>query len=217
MENIATIPAIGWVTILTLGILLIIAIIVTVVLLVKFLKGKNVESDVIKITEAQKQEVQKKESEHKQSQRELYMSEGKDQLDNQCQAAKNILKELRIRIFEIGVKKYQFEDKKDMDLFTLITRSISDRLNYEVKNDLTRNHIIFKTDKELTEYSEGKARGYYSLIKDRLYTYNDYIPDVNLPAIMDEISLIELEKFFKEVYFTARKIAGKYFEDLMND
>lgn len=214
MENLANIPTIGWVTILILGVLLIVAIIITIVLLTKFLKGKNVESDVIKITEAQKQEVQKKESEHKQTQRELFMSEGKDQLDNQCQAAKNILKELRIRIFEIGVKKYGFEDKKDHDLFTLITRSISDRLNYEVKNDLTRNHIIFKTDKELTEYSEGKARGYHSLIKDRLYTYNDFLPHVNLPEIMDEIPLIELEKFFKEVYFTARKIAGKYFEDL---
>lgn len=215
MENIAKIPVIGWITMLTLGVLLIAAIITTVVLVTKFLKGKNVESDVIKITEAQKQEVQKKECEHKQSQRELYMSEGKDQLDNQCQAAKNILKELRIRIFEIGIKKYGFTDKKDYDLFTLITRSISDRLNYEVKNDLTRNHIIFKSDKELTDYSEGKARGYYSLIKDRLYTLNDCLPDVNLPAIMDEIPLLELEKFFKEVYFSARKIAGKYFEDLI--
>ena len=205
------IPTIGWIVILILGVLLLTAIIILVVVLARFLKGKNVESKIVSITE-----VEKKEEEHKMTQKELFMSEGKDQLDNQCQVAKNILQELRIKIFEIGVQKFKITDKKDKDIMELISYRIIDRLNYDVKNDLTRNHIIYKTNYQLEEYTRAKSRGYYSLIKNRLYNSNEKLPDYNLPEIMEEITENDIEKFFRDVYFSARRIAGQYFEDKKN-
>lgn len=212
MEKI-NIPTVGWITFLVLGTLLVVAVVTIVVLLIRFLKGKNVETKILKVTETKREEERLKcEQEHKQTQKELFMSEGKDQLDNQCQVAKNILQELRIRLFDTAEDLFKLEDKKDRDIMELISYRIIDRLNYDVKNDLTRNHIIYKTNYQLEEYTRAKSRGYYSLIKNRLYAANEKLPEFNLPEIMDRIPLNEIEKFFRDVYFSARRIAGQYLE-----
>jgi hypothetical protein len=195
MSNLSGISNFGWVSIILI-ILITAAAIITICVMWKNrnIKTKYFESDIVK--------------EHQETQRELLMSEGKDQLENQCQVAKNILKELRIKIYETGIKKFNIKGKQELDILELLTYRIVDRLNYDVKNDLTRNHITYKTDYELDEYTRAKSRGYYSMIKDRLYTQNDYLPDYNLPEIMNDIPSIDVETIFKDVYFSARRIAN---------
>src|SRR5574344_1550635 len=199
MSNLSGISNFGWVSIILI-ILILAGVIIAICVMWKDrnIKTKYFESDIVK--------------EHQETQRELLMSEGKDQLENQCQVAKNILKELRIKIYETGVKKFNIKGKQELDILELLTYRIVDRLNYDVKNDLTRNHITHKTDYELDEYTRAKSRGYYSMIKDRLYTQNDYLPNYNLPILMEQISPMEVEVIFKDVYFSARRIANGMIE-----
>lgn len=170
-------------------------LVVTSVLYVIF--KKNIKTKIFELTDVPKQQ-----------QRELYIAEGKDQLDNQCQVAKQLLKKIRIRLFQAGVMKFDFQDQKDVEILELITYRIADRLNYDVRNDLTRNHITKKNDDELREYSDAKARGYYFMMYDRLYNMNNKLPKVELPKILDDISEAEIRNIFYDIYFSARSIAG---------
>lgn len=193
----------GWVC-LAIIILMLAGTVITICVIWKNrnIKTKFFESDIVK--------------EHRETQKEILMSEGKDQLENQCQVAKNILKELRIKVYETGLRKFEITQKQEKDLLELLTYRIVDRLNYDVKNDLTRNHITHKTDFELEQYSRAKARGYYSMIKDRLYKGNDYLPNYNLPQLLDDISRMEVETIFKDVYYSARRIANGMMNNTAN-
>ncbi|MBO7715803.1 MAG: hypothetical protein J6S85_19730 [Methanobrevibacter sp.] len=143
-----------------------------------------------------------------QSQKELYRTEGKNTLDNQTSNAHNLLKKVWIDLYETGRKKFNITDKTELFLLENIAHLIEGKLNYEVKNDLTRNHITEKGDLELTQYSDAKATGYYRSVKANLYTYNIQLPDYDLPEILDSIPLDEYKRLFNELYFNARKIAG---------
>lgn len=187
----------GWTVFLILGIVITCGLVFLIFQAIKIVGTKKIKIKDCEITD----------EEHKKVQRELAMNEGKDQLDNQCQVAKNILKELRVKLYGAGIACFGFSGK-DLIIFELITYRIIDRLNYDVKNDLTRNHITHKTNYELEQYTRAKARGYYSLIKDRFYTSNAALPANNLPEIMEKIPLTEVEELFKDIYFSARRIAG---------
>lgn len=142
------------------------------------------------------------------SQRELYQTEGKNTLDNQTSNAHNLLKKIWIDIYDIGRKKFCISEVYELFILEDIAHLIEGKLNYEVKNDLTRNHITEKGDLELTKYSDAKATGYYRSVKANLYTYNVQLPKYDLPEIMNEIPLDEYKRLFNELYFNARKIAG---------
>ena len=195
--DVSKIPIIGWITILVLGLLIITTIIFIVIGLIYIGLKKNIKSKLFEISEIPKQQ-----------QRELFIAEGKDQLENQCQVAKQLLKKIRIKLYESGVKELNIIDKKDLEILELITYRIADRLNYDVRNDLTRNHITKKTDEELKEYSNAKAKGYYYMMFDRLYNMNSRLPEYNLPKILDPIPESEIKSIFYEIYFSARSIAG---------
>ena len=107
-----------------------------------------------------------------------------------------------------AVTMFGISDKKDLVICELITYRIADKLNYDVKNDLTRNHISKKNNYELDEYSRAKALGYYSMIKDRLFVFNDKLPEYDLPKIMERISISDFETLFRDIYYSARRIAG---------
>lgn len=184
----------GWVVIMVLGLGVIGAVIAACLVL----RHRNVKTKFFEVSQA----------EHEATKKEIAMAEGKDQLDNQCQVAKQILKELRMRLYETGVSLFEFNDEKDLNVLELITYRIIDRMNYDVKNDLTRNHIVKKSTIELEQYTMAKARGYFSMIQDRLYVYNRYLPEHNLPAIMERIPRTDVETLLKDVYFSARRIAG---------
>lgn len=139
--------------------------------------------------------------------REMYMAEGKDLLDNQCHVAKQLVKELRIKLFIIGKNKFNL-DEKDQDILELITYRITDRMNYDLKNDLTRNHITKKSDKDLISYSDGKADAYVMQIKDRLFSLNSKLRGYDLPSIMDDIPESWFKDFYRKIYFRCRDIAG---------
>ena len=143
------------------------------------------------------------------SQRELYRTEGKNTLDNQTSNAHNLLKKIWIDIFDTGRTKFNITDQTELFVLEDIAHLIEGKLNYEVKNDLTRNHITEKSDMELTLYSDAKATGYYRSVKASLYTYNVQLPKYDLPQILDSISIDEYKKLFNELYFNARKIAGE--------
>lgn len=143
------------------------------------------------------------------SQKELYRTEGKNTLDNQTSNAHNLLKKIWIDLYDTGRKKFNITDASELFLLEDIAHLIEGKLNYDVKNDLTRNHITEKDDLELSKYSEAKATGYYRAVKANLYAYNVQLPKYELPEIMNDITLDEYKRIFTELYFNARKIAGE--------
>ncbi|WP_318692254.1 hypothetical protein [Treponema sp.] len=140
--------------------------------------------------------------------REQYHTEGKNLLDNQTNNAHNLLKKVWIDIYQTGKNMYQITDSNELFILEDVAHLIEGKLNYDVKNDLTRNHIIEKSDLDLTTYSDAKAVGYYRAVLAMLYQYNIQLPEYDLPKIMDKISLDEYKRIFSEIYFGARKIAG---------
>ncbi len=140
-------------------------------------------------------------------QRELLRTEGKNTLDNQTSNAHNLLKKIWIEIYETGRSMFSIKDQKELFILEDIAHLIEGKLNYEVKNDLTRNHITEKDDTELIKYSDAKAIGYYRSVTANLYSYNVQLPDYDLPKIMDRIPEERFKELFEELYFCARKIA----------
>ena len=143
------------------------------------------------------------------SQKELYRTEGKNTLDNQTSNAHNLLKKIWIDIYDTGRKMFGITDTTELFILEDIAHLIEAKLNYDVKNDLTRNHITEKDDLELTKYSDAKAVGYYRSVKASLYSYNMQLPKYDLPEILNSITVDEYRRIFGELYFSARKIAGK--------
>ena len=54
--------------------------------------------------------------------------------------------------------KFEIKDQKDIEILELITYRIADRLCYDVRNDLTRNHITKKNDDELIQEETKKIK-----------------------------------------------------------
>ena len=129
--DMSTIPFFGWIVILILGIMVVLLLVVLLIFLNKIAKNHTIKTSFFEVTA-------------KEQQKELFIAEGKDQLDNQCQVAKQILKEIRVMLYETMEKRFQVTDRKNLSILELITYRIVDRLNYEVKNDLTRNHTVKK-------------------------------------------------------------------------
>ena len=197
MEVEKSIDAIGRLPpVFLFGLLLIIAFLAASVVIIVFwiIKNRDVKLKDIEIVTS--------------SQRELYRTEGKNTLDNQTSNAHNLLKKIWIDIYEQGRQLFKITDQTELFILEDIAHLIEGKLNYEVKNDLTRNHITEKGDLELTKYSDAKATGYYRSVKANLYTYNVQLPQYDLPHILDSISIDEYKRIFSELYFNARKIAG---------
>lgn len=194
--DFAAIPNIGWITILVISILVFIVLAALIVGLVIVILKKNIKTTFFESTEI-KPEI-----------KERYIAEGKDIIDNQSQVAKLMLKGGRMKVFELGIEMFNITDPKEKIIFELITYRIADRLNYELKNDFTRNHITNKTDYELDQYSTSKSKAYYSLIKERLFVFNDKLPKYHLPKIMTMIPYSEVNELFRDIYYSARGIVG---------
>ena len=195
--DFSSIPTIGWISFIILGILCSAVVILAVVLICNVLKNKNIKSKFIEFNEPIREEI-----------KEHYIAEGKDLIDNQSQVAKLMLKVARIRIFEEGMKLFNIQDEKDKTILEMITYRISDRLNYELKNDFTRNHIVNKSNYELEQYANAKSKAYYRLITEKLYLFNEKLPNYDLPRIMENISFDDAKKLFTDIYFSGRDIAG---------
>jgi hypothetical protein len=190
------ISTIGWIVIAIIFSLVFLVLITALIIFFNLAFKKNIKLKHFSIEEVQP------------LQKELYFSEGKNQLENQCQVAKLLMKELRIKLYITGEKIFNLTDQRDKDILELITYRIVDRLIYDLRNDLTRNHITSKTDEELDRYSEAKANGYYIMIKDRFYIWNSKIPNYDLRQIIERIPKTEITNIFKNIYFSARDIAG---------
>ena len=142
------------------------------------------------------------------TQKELYRTEGRNTLDNQTSNAHNLLKKIWVDLYDVGRKKFNITSQAELFILEDIAHLIEDKLNYEVKCDLTRNHITEKSETELSRYSDAKAIGYYRNVKASLYSYNCQLPKYDLPEIMNNITLDEYKRIFNEIYFNAQKIAG---------
>ena len=183
-------PVVGWVCVIVF--LVLVAIFFVGIFLI--LRSKDIKLNNVAVISA--------------AQRELYHTEGKNTLDNQTSNAHNILKRVWIDIFDTGKKTFKITDPQELFILEDIARLIEGKLNYEVKNDLTRNHITEKGDLELQRYSDAKATGYYHAVKANLYTYNIQLPNYDLPLIMNSISLDDYKHIFFQIYSNAREIAG---------
>lgn len=199
--DFSKIPTFGWVTLLILGVILLVVVALAIFGVLYAVLRKNFKTKFFELTEIPKEE-------QKRTQREMYLAEGKDQLENQCHVAKQLLKELRIKIYTTGNKIFELSDRKDSEILELISYRIVDRLNYDIRNDLTRNHITKKTETELREYSDAKAKGYFYMVKDRLFIFNGKLPEIDLSKIMHTITLKDFENIFYDIYSAARNIAG---------
>jgi len=188
-------PTLGWIAV----ILLIGVIGFSIFIFYCLLKNKDIKIKNIELMEKADY-----------SQKELHQTEGKNLLDNQTSNAHNLLKKIWINLYEVGRKKFDITDQTELFILEDISKLIEGKLNYEVKNDLTRNHITEKDDIELARYSEAKAVGYYHSVKASLFTYNIQLPNYDLPLILNDISVEDYKSLFAEIYFNARKIAGGY-------
>ena len=191
--DFSSIPTLGWIAIILIGILLAVVLIFALYVISK----KNVKSKFVELNEPIREEI-----------KERYIAEGKDLVDNQSQVAKLMLKVARINLYETGLKLFNIKDAKDKTILEMITYRISDRLNYELKNDFTRNHIVNKSNYELEQYANAKAKAYYRLVTEKLYLFNDKLPNYELPKIMEQISFEDTKKLFTDIYFSGRDIAG---------
>ena len=189
-EFFKNMPVVGWCAIF----LLIIVICICIILIYQLAKNKDIRLKHIELTEK--------------AQKELYHTEGKNMLDNQTSNAHNLLKKVWIDIFDTGKRIFNITKQQELFILEDIARLIEGELNYEVKNDLTRNHITEKNDMELQKYSDAKATGYYHAVQANLYSYNVQLPNYNLPDIMNSITLDDYKRIFSAIYFNARKIAG---------
>lgn len=196
MESLNSIPSTGWVVIGLISMVVLVVLMLIICGVFILLWKKNIKTKFFEINEI-KPEI-----------KERYIAEGKDLVDNQSQVAKLLIKGWRTKLYELGLKELNITNNSDKIIFELITYRISDRLNYELKNDFTRNHITSKSNIELDQYTNAKAKAYYSLIKERLYIFNDKLPQYNLPDIMAKISYDETKDFFGEIYRSAMDIAG---------
>ena len=129
--DFSTIPTIGWISMIIIGVLFSAVLIYALSIIAK----KNLKSKIIELNEPIREEI-----------KERYIAEGKDLIDNQSQVAKLMLKVARIKIYETGLELFKIKNEKDKTILEMITYRISDRLNYELKNDFTRNHIVNKTN-----------------------------------------------------------------------
>lgn len=195
--DFSTIPTIGWVSVIIIGILLAAVLFYALSIVAK----KNLKSKIIELNEPIREEI-----------KERYIAEGKDLVDNQSQVAKLMLKVARIKLYEEGLKLFNIKDSKDKTILEMITYRISDRLNYELKNDFTRNHIVNKSNYELEQYANAKAKAYYRLVTEKLYMFNEKLPEYDLPKIMDHITFEDTKKLFTDIYFSGRDIAGQKIE-----
>lgn len=199
--DFSSIPTIGWISFIIIGILLAAVIVFVLIFLCNILSKKNLKTKILELNEPIRPEI-----------KERYIAEGKDLIDNQSQVAKLMLKIARIRLYEEGIKIFNMTDEKDKNILELITYRISDRLNYELKNDFTRNHIVNKSNYELEQYANAKSKAYYQLVKEKLYMFNNKLPEYDLPKIMDNVSFEEAKKLFTDIYFSGRDIAGQKLE-----
>ena len=192
--DFSSIPTIGWIAAIIIGILLCAVIAFALYLLSK----KNVKSKFLEVNEPIREEI-----------KERYIAEGKDIIDNQSQVAKLMLKTARIKLYETGINLFNIQDEKNKTIFELITYRISDRLNYELKNDFTRNHISNKSDYDLEQYANAKSKAYYGLVTEKLYALNQKLPEYNLPEIMKQLPFDDAKKLFLDIYASGRDIVGK--------
>lgn len=197
MDNISDIPVVGWIVISIFGVLAVLLVLTVFIGILWLLFKKNIKTKFFETSS----------SEIRPEVKERYIAEGKDLIDNQSQVAKLMLKGGRTKLYETGLSLFKITDEQERIIFELITYRIADRLNYELKNDFMRNHITNKTDYELEQYSTAKSKAYSSLIKERLYIFNQKLPNYNLPDIMTEITFEEIKELFKDIYFSARGIA----------
>ena len=114
--DFSTIPTIGWISLIVIGILITAIIFYALSIVAK----KNLKSKIIELNEPIREEI-----------KERYIAEGKDLIYNQSQVAKLMLKVARIKIYETGLKIFDIKDEKDKTILEMITYRISDRLNYE--------------------------------------------------------------------------------------
>ena len=126
------ISTVGWIVIVIIFSLVFLVLITALIIFFNLAFKKNIKLKHFSIEEVQP------------LQKELYFSEGKNQLENQCQVAKLLMKELRIKLYITGEKIFNLTDQRDKDILELITYRIVDRLIYDLRNDLTRNHGFHK-------------------------------------------------------------------------
>lgn len=188
-------PVIGWIVIALVSLLLSGLISLLFYGLYTLLKTKDIRMKNLEIASK--------------AEKELYQAEGKNVLSNQSTNAHNLLKKVWMDIFQTGRRIFNISDQMELFLLEDIAHLIENRLNYETRNDLTRNHITEKSDLELTKYSDSKAAGYYAAVCAELFRLNVQLPKYDLPEIMNHITLDDYKRLFSEIYFSARKIAGE--------
>ena len=161
----------------------------------KLLKGRNLKTPIISITEAEKERIQ---------------SDSRELSDNQMRTAKIHVGSIRLLLITEAEKKFPGMSSIESAYMALLAGRITDNLLEQFRIDLVRNHITKKTDEELQVYTRAKASTYYTKVKLFLCDYNSNLPEYDLKTIMDGIPFKEIYDIYYESYLSAKQLSAGY-------
>ena len=178
MDQLKELPGFAWVCIM---ITVISVVALVIVGLYYILKGKNVTTPIISITE-----------------KERIQSESRELSDNQMRTAKIHIGSIRTIMMEEAEKL--FTDMEPLEL----------NLLEQFRIDLVRNHIVKKSDEELKVYTQAKANTYYTKIRVFLGDYNHNIKKYDFKKIIDAIAYQRIYDIYYQSYLSAKQLSAGY-------
>lgn len=187
---IATAPVYAWVFVL-----IIISLLLGTIILICFkgLKGKNINTPRISITE--KTQLQ---------------AESRELSDNQMRGAREILSWVEVSLRKASDVMFVNQDLLERAYLDLLFKYISSVLLEQFRLDIVRNHIVKKTESELKEYSEAKAEIYHSMVKAVLSKHDSDIPTFCIIDLMDNITVKDFYEVYYKAYLNAKRLSVGY-------
>ena len=190
MDQLKELPGFAWVCIM-ITVIAVVALVVVGLYLI--LKGKNVTSPIISITE-----------------KERIQSESRELSDNQMRTAKIHIGSIRTLMMEEAEKLFMDMEPLELAYIELLTGKITDNLLEQFRIDLVRNHIVKKSDEELKVYTQAKANTYYTKIRVFLGDYNHNIKKYDFKKIIDAIAYQRIYDIYYQSYLSAKQLSAGY-------
>jgi hypothetical protein len=161
--------------------------------LYSILKGRNLTTPIISLTEKEK-----------------IQAEGRELSDNQMRTAKIHIGSIRTLLREQSYELFPDMTALESAYMELLTGKITDNLLEQFRIDLVRNHIIKKSEDELKIYTQAKANTYYTKIRLFLDDYNHNILKYDFKKIIDSIPYQRIYDIYYESYLSAKQLSVGY-------
>lgn len=190
MEVLKELPWFAWIC---MSITVVAVITLVVFGLYYILKGKNITTPVVSITEKEK-----------------IQAESRELSDNQMRTAKIHIGSIRTILMEQAEKVFEDMEPLETAYVELLTGKITDNLLEQFRIDLVRNHIVKKSDEELKVYTQAKASTYYTKIRVFLSDYNHNIKKYDFKKIIDSVPQQKIYDIYYLSYLSAKQLSAGY-------